>query len=179
MPKLKYAGEGWTARELNEPVIEQLKKLATYLVKEEGFDDFVATRKGASKTDLTKYIDNLKTGENVLVGATEVENFAFNAYSGDSQGTLILFKNKVVFVSSLVYSLKSYTTYGRENEKRVELDSILTDLRQKAMIAGNFSGTLDNFFIEHSIDGLNIEEVKKFLEDLKKALGGMKLRICT
>lgn len=167
----KIYGDGWTGRELDERFVTELKSTAEYLLGTEKFDYMLCNRSGTTKGDLTKLYPKIKSASDVLLGAPGIDNFSLSKLDGDFQGTLVVYKNRLVFVSSMVYQLKSY----EQHKKVAELESILVELRMRAKGGLEFAGTPDNFYLTKS-GNFSREEVSSFLQKVKESLSGLKLR---
>ncbi len=167
----KVYGDGWLGREVNEGFVTELKSTAEYLLETEKFNFMLCNRTGTTKSDLTKLYPKIKTASDVLLGAPSIDNFSLSKLDGDFQGTLVVYKNRLVFVSSMVYQLKSY----EQHKKIAELEAILVDLRMRAKGGLEFAGTPDNFYLTKS-GNFSREGVVSFLQSVKESLSGLKLR---
>lgn len=171
---MKYSGAGWDSREISEDFIASIKAIAKYILEEEKFTSLAALRKGGlPKIELTKLYERLKTPDNLLVGARGIDNFESTRDNGEVQGTLLLFKDKVIFVTSAVYNLKSY----EEGHKAQEMLKVASDIKNRAIQNQlDFMGSPDSFSLSRPYH-ITKEEISVFLSDIKKAFEGVKLRI--
>lgn len=171
MNATKTYGDGWTGRDMNEAFVSELKAAVEYLFGTERFSSMLCNRSGTTKGDLTKLYPKIRSASDILLGAPGIDNFSLSKTDGDFQGTLVVYKNRLVFVSSLVYQLKSYEPH----KKVVELEAIMADLRTRARGGLEFAGTPDNFYLTRS-GNFSREEVAAFLQQVRESLSGLKLR---
>ncbi len=169
-------GLGWDAKEVTDSVLSALRETADIFITKEGFSSLIATRHESLKGDLTKMVFKLKGAQDVLLGAKGVDNFSLYKTTGDFQGSVVIFKDKMVFISSLAYKLQKAAEYYKPEEKIAEMNKILSDLRARAEDAGfTFAGTLDSFSVTRA-GSFSGGGAVHFLADAKASLSGLKLR---
>jgi hypothetical protein len=99
-------GLGWDAKEVNDALLSNLKGTAEVFLSQEGFKSLVALRHESPKSDLTKMVFKMKGPQDVLLGAPGIDNFNFLKPDGELQGSVVIFKDKLYFVSSLAFKLE-------------------------------------------------------------------------
>lgn len=169
-------GAIWEAKEVTDALLANLKTAAGELITKEGFSSLVAIRRESPKADLTKLVFKLKGPQDILLGAPGIDNFAFSKNSGDIQGSIVIYKDRMYFASSLAFKLESKALAIKPEEKKAEMDKILSDLKSRVIKAGlQFSGNLDSFSIG-KISQFTGEATVEFVSQVKGALSGLKLR---
>ncbi|MFH0962186.1 MAG: hypothetical protein V1820_05900 [archaeon] len=170
-------GAIWEAKEVNDALLANLRGAAeAFLGAGEGFSSLVAIRHESPKSDLTKLIFKLKGPQDILLGASGIDNLAFAKSGGDFQGSLVIYKDRIYFASSLAFKLETKALAIKPEERKAELDKILSDLKSRVIKAGfQFSGNLDSFAVG-KMTPFTKEGAIEFLAQVKAALSGLKLR---
>gem|GEM_PF-2603638 len=169
-------GAVWERKEVTDALISNLKGVSEALVSEEGFTSIIATRRESPKMEVTKRVLKLKGPDDLLMGASGIDNLSFYKTGGDFQGSIVAYKDRLYFVSSLAFKLERQALAIKPEEKKAEMDKLLFDLKGKVTGAGlQFSGTLDSFSAGKAT-AFTKEGVLGFLSQVKSALAGLKLR---
>jgi len=164
-------GESWDASSVDKNLISNVMDVWSYVSSQEGFTTAFIVRKDAPPIDLARTAGRIKEPADFLMGAKSLRNVTFTKNDGNFQGTLVLYKDKIVFVSSAVYVVKSY----EEGHKAQELAKVNVDLRTKAGHLG-YAGDPDNFYVWKPYPPTK-DNVSSFLNEVKDAFKNDKLRL--
>lgn len=149
--------------------LAELRETADFLFRMEGFNECFATRKGFTKMSLTERIKTLDEPDQLVLGAPSVESVTFVKTAGDFPGSLLIYKDRLMFHSTASYRLASL-------DKERELAKMKADLVTKANGRSLFfEGELEKFSLSR-LASFNKIAVLGFLQDVKQVVYGLSLK---
>ena len=164
-------GNCWEVSGVNEELVSDILGIWSYLSKDEGFSTASIARKDAPAIDLARISGIIRGPDDFLMGANGIRNISFAKKDGNFQGTLVLYKDKMVFVSSFVYQIGSYHEAHKDNE----IAKVNVELKRKAEHLG-YGGDPDNFWVWRPYAPTK-DNVLTFVKDIKTAFRDDKLRV--
>jgi hypothetical protein len=158
--------------DVNAGMLAELREIAAYLFDREGFEEAFATRKGFTKMNLTTLVRKIDKPDQLVLGAPAVENITFVKKSGDYPGSLVIYKDRLMFHTTNSYRLGGVTS----TDKEMELSRLKSDIVSKANTKNLFfEGNLDKFSLTR-LTSFNKLEVIGFMQDAKSTMYGLNLK---
>ncbi len=166
------ASAGFKPEDATASTVAELREMTNYLFSREEFEEAYVTRKGLPKMNLAAIAKKLERADQLFLGAPVIENFTFVKKAGECPGSLLIYKDRLMFHTTASYRLSGLTAL----EKDRELLGLWKGLDDKARAKGMLlEGAMDKFTLTR-LASFNKLEVIGFMQDVKSCLFGLSLK---